>query len=323
LDPNAEVATAAIHQASHLKIKEAVPILLRVVLDDSEKAKELRDTNTSVARVVSSAAKALIMIADRSIEPQLIEATLHRLPQIRMYAAQILGGFRGSGAVSILGNLLDDTECAPHTFWGEQLFPKFAVHKVVAKALDQVGSDDAIALLRRDSALGPEDCRDEGRVHSKTRPGESLDNDFGVNQAPMPGYRQDPEKSRDANSHAFRLAPGFPVVDETHGREIGSKADRLALTPTESEVRDTRLGTPNLNPARRSCDPGLDRIRRARCLKFLDDRRWDYDPTEECGKDFVHLDQNEVIQGRGIRDDDHFARALLSATRSRSRSPTE
>ena len=148
-DANPNVACSAIHQAVHLKVKEAVPILLRVVLDDSTTAQELRNANTYSERAVAAAARALIKIAERSIETRLIEATLHRLPQIRMYAAQILGGIGGPGAVTALAKLLDDTELAPYTFWGEQFSSKFAVHEVAAKSLDEIGTDDAIALLRQ------------------------------------------------------------------------------------------------------------------------------------------------------------------------------
>ena len=58
------------------------------------------------------------------------------------------------------------------------------------------------------------------------------------------------ENSRDAHAHAFRLASRLPVVDETQGRKLGSKADRLSLTPTKWEARASRFGTSNLEPAR-------------------------------------------------------------------------
>ena len=90
--------------------------------------------------------------------------------------------------------------------------------------------------MRGRSALGPEDRRNQVPAGSKTRHGESLDDDFSVDEAPIPGFREDSEKSRDAHSHAFRLASRFPVVDETQGRKLGSKADRLSLTPTECEA---------------------------------------------------------------------------------------
>ncbi len=146
------------------------------------------------------------------------------------------------------------------------------------------------------SALGPEDRRNQVPAGSKTRHGESLDDDFSVDEAPISGFREDSEKSRDAHSHAFRLASRFPVVDETQGRKLGSKADRLSLTPTECEASATRFGTSNLEPTRMGRNPGPDGIRRARGLKLLDDRWRDHDPTEDGGKDFHLLDQHEVIQ---------------------------
>jgi hypothetical protein len=150
-DADDETAFSAIQQAGHFKLKQAVPALLRRVLNYSADIEEHDDgRGVSARQLASSAAQSLVEIGDVSIRGQLVEATRHRMPVIRMCAIDILGRLCGPEAVPELGKLLDDVGRAAFTIYphDSNVQGPFTVHEIAALALDKIGTDEAITLLR-------------------------------------------------------------------------------------------------------------------------------------------------------------------------------
>ena len=147
-DRDGAVVWAAIKQLGDSKVTEAAPRIMRILLEAADEESRLSsyyDTGTTRAR----AAKALIEIGDKSIESQLLEATRHRTPEVRMFAAKILAGLCGSTAIPALANLLNDTEGTHYqVLGGPGPYPRVTVCEVAAKLLDEINSPHALELIR-------------------------------------------------------------------------------------------------------------------------------------------------------------------------------
>ena len=177
-DPDREIAVSAINQAGYLKLRQAVPQLLRFVLDDSTFTEQRDDESISYSDSTSAAAYVLVQIGDTSIQGQLVEATRHRIPLIRMCAAQILGETCGPPAVPFLSKLLDDPAHRYYNYRRREAYGgsgEFAVHQVAAKALDAVGTDEATTLLREYRKRHPlsDDFHLQLSVNAETQPKEA------------------------------------------------------------------------------------------------------------------------------------------------------
>ena len=121
---------------------------------------------------------------------------------------------------------------------------------------------------------------------------------------------------RSASRLAFRSSMRHKA-ESSEARQIAARSPRprARLVPIDSGLRtSSQLGGAEIQALTASGAPGL---------KLLNDCWWDHYAAENGGKDFHCLDQHEVIQRRGIRDNDHSPSTLFSASRSRSRSSTE
>jgi HEAT repeat protein len=148
-DPDSKIVRAAIKQLGSLKITEAAPRIMRLLLEatDDEGRTFAYDYHETTRH---TAATALIEIGDKSIEAQLSEAICHRTPEVRMFAAKVLAALCGSTAIAVLAKLLNDTEETHYqVFKGPGPRPKVTVCEVAAKSLDEINTPQALDLIRK------------------------------------------------------------------------------------------------------------------------------------------------------------------------------
>lgn len=176
LDPN--LAASAIKQLGKLRATEAIPSIMRRMIEDATESHEaggllFLDTNVRIEAV-----RALVEMGDRSIELQLVAMTKHRVPTVRMCAAEVLGKLCGAAAIPVLADLLLDTAVTGYLYADDKfassdlVFGSFhpeipatrvtfpggtgglvAVAAVAAKALDDIDTPDArefVLQYRRD-----------------------------------------------------------------------------------------------------------------------------------------------------------------------------
>ena len=145
-DSEDSIVQAALDQLGNLKAQQAADAIMRLLTESSpdeiSKRNEFR---------FSRVAKALCLIGSSSIMEQLVAATKHRNAAVRMTAAQVLGALSGPQAVAVLSELLDDNARAQYTWCynNGSTSSTALVHQIAAKALDLVGTADALSLLRR------------------------------------------------------------------------------------------------------------------------------------------------------------------------------
>lgn len=155
-DSDVWIAASAIRELGELRAGQAVDTIMNKLLGDVSDDDEYGDF-----KVRSAVVRTLIQIGDASIMPQLVAATKHRSPKVRMYAAQVLGELCGSSAVPILSELLQDTTQALYR-WQDPYGVRTeltAVDQVAAMALDVIKTPDALDLIREYRRKHP---RDEG-----------------------------------------------------------------------------------------------------------------------------------------------------------------
>ena len=148
-DADSNIVRAAIKQLGNSKITEAAPHIMRLLLEatDDETRMFIYDYHQTTRQ---TAATALIEIGDNSIQPQLSEATGHRTPEVRLFAAKVLGALYGSTAIPALAGLLGDTaETHYQVLKGPGPRPKVTICEVAAKTLDEIGTPPALDLIRK------------------------------------------------------------------------------------------------------------------------------------------------------------------------------
>lgn len=151
-DTNKEIATNSVKQLGNLKAKQAIDILVRGVLEQPFPNKhEDGFTHNWNENYESEAVRTLIRIGDISIIPIFIEALEHKNPLVRMSSAQILRYLGDSSVINVIAKLLNDTERAYYIINRESgdYGDKYTVHEFAAMMLDEMGTPEAINLLRK------------------------------------------------------------------------------------------------------------------------------------------------------------------------------
>jgi HEAT repeat protein len=145
LDSEDRIAVSAIEQLGKLKVTKAVPLIMRLMTRPAD-----ADKNDSFSFVRLTAMEALIDIGDKSIEPHLVEATRHELPQVRMCAAQVLGKLCGASAIPVISPLLKDVEEAQYSYQigSSAWIGRVTVGLVAAQALDDIHTPLALDLIQ-------------------------------------------------------------------------------------------------------------------------------------------------------------------------------
>jgi HEAT repeat protein len=144
-DADEDVADNAVRQLGELKVVQAVPSILHLMIERATKYYESKARWGPSKQPV----RTLIDIGDKSIEPQLFAATKHKVPTVRMCAAQVFGGLFGASAVPVLADLLSDTHTAHYFGRRGQAEPadEVTVAEVAAKALGDINTPEAQKLV--------------------------------------------------------------------------------------------------------------------------------------------------------------------------------
>jgi HEAT repeat protein len=151
-DSNMQIVRAAAQQLGALKVKETAPRIMRLLLEagDDEDPPIFGNTLETHKTTRAIAARSLVEIGDKSIEPQLLEATCHQAPEVRMFGAWVLARLCGTTAIPVLAKLLNDTDSTHYAVLGA--FGKhhlLMVSDIAAKSLDEINTPHALDLIRK------------------------------------------------------------------------------------------------------------------------------------------------------------------------------
>ena len=119
--------------------------------------------------------------------------------------------------------------------------------------------------------------------------------------------RQNAECAEDIQMPTKRFLAAVPVVDQQSvSPQFLSQRDRFQFSRSERDRRPADLvRTAHLQPTRRALEPVADGLRSFVAAEFSDDRRRHDHPAVQRRQDVLALDQNQVLQRRGVGDDNH------------------
>jgi HEAT repeat protein len=149
LNSEDRIAISAAEQLGTLKVAEAVPLILNLLTRTCEQ--EVGWNSALSGGINEVAARTLIEMGDKSVEPQLVQATRHPVPKVRMAAAQALGELCGPSAIPAIAPLLKDSTSESYTFLslsGNWRGPT-TVGFIAAKVLDKIHTPEALDLVRQ------------------------------------------------------------------------------------------------------------------------------------------------------------------------------
>ncbi len=121
----------------------------------------------------------------------------------------------------------------------------------------------------------------------------------------------DPELS----PYRLRLAVGIIDQDEIGANSLG-KSDRrtfAGVQPCSNRLCFVSGDRDDVHPGRRLSDPRANRVRRSRRSQFIGNRFRDKDGAVQVFEKRNVLDENEVVEGTGVGDDNHRSRRIPSS----------
>jgi hypothetical protein len=114
-------------------------------------------------------------------------------------------------------------------------------------------------------------------------------------------------RRRQGMSFGFRAPVG--IIDQQQGGlEFLGEGNRFSFSGSYLRKLpgiEHLAGLTHLKPCRGMRHPGANKVRRAGVLEVCQDSRRKGDLLIEGGQNGLVLDQHEVMEGRGIRDDEH------------------
>lgn len=94
------------------------------------------------------------------------------------------------------------------------------------------------------------------------------------------------------------------LIDKQHiGMHLGCERDCLALSEVKVRLDKAALGPKNFHPLGRFAAPVLDWFRRQWVLQFFQHGRWNQNSRVKLLEEVDLPDQNEVVDRRGVCDD--------------------